>query len=1566
MNTKTKQTLTSLVLGLGLALALLGLLTTLSSDTGTPRVAYAAPGDVYCVTPGGGTYPGCDQVFTNVQAAVDAATGGEEIRVATGIYTGINAYGGLAQVVYLSKTLTIRGGYSSDFSTWDPTSDPTILDAQGQGRVLYIEGIISPTIEGLHITNGSGVGLGGSLGEGGAGGGVYVIAPEATFENCEIANNMARVGGGMYIKYGTVVLNDNVFTTNNADQAGAMFLENGVATLNNNMIINNTAEAGGGLILYESDVTLNNNLIADNAAYQIAGGLSLLFSSGSLNNNTIIGNIANDGGGLSIHGNTPILNGNLIKANRAKNVTSDVGGGILLADLTNALLTNNIVAQNTPIGINVRGASPHLVHNTLAYNELFGIYVTNDYINTSTLALTNTILVGHDTGVFVDPGSTASLESTLWGNVTEWAGPGTIFTGTNNYWGSPDFVDLTHGVYHVGAASTAIDRGTSTTLSYDIDSEARPQGTQPDLGADEVLELSIVKSAPLTADRGDAITYTLTVINNGASPLTNLIITDSIPAGATYLSGGSRVGDMVSWTVASLAAHTATQVTYMVTASANLFNNDYRVSADGGYNATGKVTAITLINDRHCWVRLNDGATEYNTIQAAVDASTSPGDVVKVAGYCTPSNSDSHQVVYLNKTLTIRGGYIATNWTTSDPIANPTTVDARKRGRGIYITGSVNTPTIEGLRIINGTAWEFGGYPGQSDYYHNGGGVYVDQATVTFKNNQIFHNWGLHGGGVFLYGGHSIFDGNEITANYGDEGGGLYMDSSHATLTGNDIFGNSAGEGGGAYVERSGLILSSNTIGHNAVHGYGGGMYLSWANGTFNHNIISGNQANYGGGLYMQSVNSGTFSENLISANNALVGGGLYLSISNATFNRNQITANTAREEAGGLYVSGNAKFYNNFITDNHSERIGSGLYIYGSASDFIHNTIARNSGSGGVYVGYSSSPNFVNTIVASHTIGLQTGLGGTATLHNTLWYGNGTNWSGSVSRSNDYFGTPDFITPNAGDYHLGMASIAIDRGITTTITDDIDGDMRPQGLAPDLGADERPAPTLTIVKSGPDTALPGEPITYTLTITNMGGITATHPVVTDVIPSGASYVSGGSLVGDVVRWTIPDLEPGISTTVQLVVTATQTIINRDYGVSADGGYGATGRLAVVTLFPQGCEAYPIALHEDSITGLQPGDSTGPIYRGTGVGNFNWLSWNPDLSSESYLIQELRNPGLSLSDFTDAQDPGDHSLNHGDWVWGVRGAVNSNNLTYELARLKATGTTLRIIVWDTAMGIGADVSHHALRFILAKIGDFDLSQQPEWITFTYVAEAENPETCRDFGLTLAADGAQTGLPGQGIRYIHTLTNQGHYTETASVTYTTTLADWPISLNPISQTLDPGQAVTVTAIVTIPLDSLEGLTNVTYITATLKSNNAISATVVDTTTTGTIDLLINKSGPVTATARDLITYTLTVTNSGSVAANNIVITDAIPIGANYVGGGAQVGDVVSWTSPGLAAGNSTVAQLVVTATQTITNSNYRVSADGGYSATGITGVVTIITMDGDLSNHRLYLPVIFKQ
>jgi hypothetical protein len=117
----------------------------------------AAPTAELHVCPSGS--PTCD--YASVQAAVDAASPGDLIKVATGVYTGVNGYGGLSQVIYISKTVTLRGGYTTaDWDTSDPEANPTTLYAQGQGRVAYITGAISPTLEGLRLTGGDATWLG--------------------------------------------------------------------------------------------------------------------------------------------------------------------------------------------------------------------------------------------------------------------------------------------------------------------------------------------------------------------------------------------------------------------------------------------------------------------------------------------------------------------------------------------------------------------------------------------------------------------------------------------------------------------------------------------------------------------------------------------------------------------------------------------------------------------------------------------------------------------------------------------------------------------------------------------------------------------------------------------------------------------------------------------------------------------------------------------------------------------------------------------------------------------------------------------------------------------------------------------------------------------------------------------------------------------------------------------------------------------------------------------------------------------------------------------------------------
>ncbi len=174
---------------------------------------------------------GCD--YDTIQGAVDAANDREVIKVAAGTYADLGVRFGSTQVVYIDKSITLQGGYTlTDWSTAYPITQPTILDAQGRGRVIYITGNISPTLVGLRITGGNAVGLGGILDSGGlaldAGGGIYAISATATLSNNTIVGNMAATGGGLYLNGSRLDLGGNSISANTADLAdgGGLSMEN--------------------------------------------------------------------------------------------------------------------------------------------------------------------------------------------------------------------------------------------------------------------------------------------------------------------------------------------------------------------------------------------------------------------------------------------------------------------------------------------------------------------------------------------------------------------------------------------------------------------------------------------------------------------------------------------------------------------------------------------------------------------------------------------------------------------------------------------------------------------------------------------------------------------------------------------------------------------------------------------------------------------------------------------------------------------------------------------------------------------------------------------------------------------------------------------------------------------------------------------------------------------------------------------------------------------------------------------------------------------------------------------
>ncbi len=443
----------------------------------------------------------------------------------------------------IRSSLTLIGG----------GTDYTIINGNQLDRVLHVYVGAAVQMSGVKITGGrttnggSGSYGGGTGGSGENGGGIYIASGTAvTLTNITVVNNTTGSGGaggdGANCSDGNPA-NDGVGGTGGS---GGGIYNGGMLTLDRSTLFGNATGRGGdggasgpsikggrggaggpGSGIYNAGaLALANSAVISNTTAKGgngrdggdggSGGPGGIYNGGALTGNASIiqGNIAGDGG----DGSTNNLGGTMIIGQGGQGGS---GGGIynsgalalgnsVIANSASGRRGNDILAGDWGGGsgsaLYNTGPSLHLIHASVAHNiggDGNGIYVTGG----SNVAMTNTILVSHTTGIQINSGSTARLESTLWGsgawaNGSDWGGAGTIITGTHNYWGDPAFVDPASGDYHIGATSTAIDKGGDVDVDTDIDNQPRPNpGTGlPDLGADEywvcaaINEMSIAGS----------------------------------------------------------------------------------------------------------------------------------------------------------------------------------------------------------------------------------------------------------------------------------------------------------------------------------------------------------------------------------------------------------------------------------------------------------------------------------------------------------------------------------------------------------------------------------------------------------------------------------------------------------------------------------------------------------------------------------------------------------------------------------------------------------------------------------------------------------------------------------------------------------------------------------------------------------------------------------------------------------------------------------------------------------------------------------------------------------------
>lgn len=181
-----------------------------------------------------------------------------------------------------------------------------------------------------------------------------------------------------------------------------------------------------------------------------------------------------------------------------------------------------------------------------------------------------------------------------------------------------------------------------------------------------------------------------------------------------------------------------------------------------------------------------------------------------------------------------------------------------------------------------------------------------------------------------------------------------------------------------------------------------------------------------------------------------------------------------------------------------------------------------------------------------------------------------------------------------------------------------------------------------------------------------------------------------------------------------LVGFATAAAVIVGGAVLASGGAFLLGRMAAEPEQYVSCDLYPIGLPDSIFAGRQPGDVISRLPRGSGAGNYSWLTWAsaPDAVT---LAESLIPPGNSDT-YVSQEDPADHRVDIGDWVEGAPGSMNSAAVRERLGNL--VGEDIVLPAYDGTRGQGNRFDYRVSRFVVVRLREFNLTGQG-WLTFEY-------------------------------------------------------------------------------------------------------------------------------------------------------------------------------------------------------------------------------------------------------
>lgn len=981
--------------------------------------------DTLCVNPGG-----TGDCYSSIQAAVDAASDGSTIRVVEGTYT---------ETVVLSKSLTLEGGWNTDFSARDWDTCVTTIDAQRMSTVIRVLAGISPTIEGFIITGGDSsdpLGWGGGIwvGESFNGVGLTTIRHNVITNNVACDGTCQGHGGGILVYNNTAIIEYNTVISNAArtdeqgGEGGGIHIGwSAEATLTGNTIVSNTAVysttgtwegRGGGLYLYGSGNTLRDNEIRGNvAAVKGAGRGGGMYAAGYHYDNRIISNTASISGtgyGGGVYANwVQDFDDNLVQGNVASRYGDGTGGGVYAIQLQNA--RRNTIMENTATrgGGMYLGSYSHteMRNNLIARNQATGgdtdvpdggggIASTDDDAEIINNDIVSNTAKGAGGGVLVSAGTECVLRGNRILTNTALSGGGiAVYTATGDVVHNQVISNLAligGGIYLWGQASSTLDRNVvmgNTAIGF----FGAGGGLLINLDAGIPVTLTnhvVARNAAGPSGKGGGV-----LCWSGDCNLINNTIVDNdqgdYKEGVILTGGGSHM----LWNNIIVGHSVGISLT---SGTATLDYNDYY---DNDIHVIGTTWGTRHRTDDPQFEDRDAGNFHLSLTSPLIDQ----GD-----------NSVNVPLDFEGDPRPLGGGIDIG----ADEAYRAETFVSTYTGSDITGTGSYTAPFATVSKGISET--RTGGM------VYVGRGHYTERITVTRSVN--------------LLGGYHESDWSRDIA--------THITTLDAENAGTVIV---------VYSENVRAVIEGVTItgGEANVYGTGGGILVfDGAAATIRYNHITGNHAqNSGGGLAVWGSDTGV--ESIVDSNRIYdnVADGVFPPCHLAT--RAVLRPEQGSEPGGGLLVSGGpAQVVNNLIYSNTSGFAGDGMALqswYGPI-EALHNTIADNGSEGILLWSSGTDSHLYNNLIVGHG----TGISATSTTR-AIWDYNGFHDNtaayapGLTGGVHDVSGDPNFVDRSGGDLHIGPASKMANTGTDTGVSTDIDGDSRPApvGTYPDLGADE-------------------------------------------------------------------------------------------------------------------------------------------------------------------------------------------------------------------------------------------------------------------------------------------------------------------------------------------------------------------------------------------------------------------------------------------------------------------------------------------------------------------------------